>query len=211
MPETVNGLPAHVLLVHVVIVLLPLAALLLVVSAVWPLARRKLGVLTPAVALVALVFVPITTSAGEWLEEHVPDSPLVRKHTQLGDSLLPWALGIFVVAAAVWWLGRRHGLTWSRPSAAPSSEPAGAADTTAPGSVMVATRPQRTETRRTGTGRTDTGALPRWVSVVVAVVAIAVSAGGVYQLYRIGDSGAKAAWTGSFSSTSHDGGDGNGG
>jgi hypothetical protein len=33
---TVNGLPAHILLVHAIVVLLPLAALLLVLTAVWP-------------------------------------------------------------------------------------------------------------------------------------------------------------------------------
>lgn len=42
MPTTLNGLPAHILFVHAV-VLIPLAALLLVVSAVWPTARRKVG------------------------------------------------------------------------------------------------------------------------------------------------------------------------
>ena len=40
---TVNGLPAHVLLVHAIVVLLPLAALLLVLTAVWPAARSRLA------------------------------------------------------------------------------------------------------------------------------------------------------------------------
>ncbi|WP_233625292.1 hypothetical protein [Actinoplanes sp. ATCC 53533] len=40
---TVNGLPAHILLVHAIVVLLPLAALLLVLTAVWPAARRRLA------------------------------------------------------------------------------------------------------------------------------------------------------------------------
>jgi hypothetical protein len=38
----------------------------------------------------------------------VPSSPLLEKHTALGDTLLPWAAGMFVFAAAVWWLGRRQ-------------------------------------------------------------------------------------------------------
>ena len=76
----VNGLPAHVLLVHAVVVLVPLAALLAVVAAVWPAARRRLGFLTPLVALLALAGVPLATEAGEWLEEHVPESPLVEQH-----------------------------------------------------------------------------------------------------------------------------------
>lgn len=35
------------LLVHAVVVLIPLAALIVIVGSVWPAARRKLGVLTP--------------------------------------------------------------------------------------------------------------------------------------------------------------------
>jgi DNA-binding NarL/FixJ family response regulator len=116
LPVKINGLPAHVLLVHVVIVLVPLAALMLVASAIWPVARAKLDFLTPAVALVALIFVPITTHAGEWLRDHLPGastSPSIARHADLGDTLLPWALGLFLVAAAVWVLGRRYGLSWT--------------------------------------------------------------------------------------------------
>jgi hypothetical protein len=187
MPTEINGLPAHVLLVHVVIVLLPLAAAMLVVSAVWPLMRRKLGVLTPAVALVALIFVPITVSAGRWLRDHLngglAQTPLVQKHTHLGTSLLPWAVGIFVVSAAVWWVGRQYGLEWKQSPRSTDSNATGAGS-------AVATR-ERTRT-----------SLPTWVTAVVAVVSIAVAVGGSYQLYRIGDSGAKAVWTGNFSQTS---------
>ncbi|HVU91081.1 MAG TPA: hypothetical protein VHC23_02535, partial [Jatrophihabitans sp.] len=104
MLEKINGLPAHVLLIHVVVVLIPAAAVMLVASAVWPAARAKLGFLTPAVALVALVLVPITTNAGEWLQNHLPGNightnPKIRHHAELGDQLLPWAIGIFVMAA----------------------------------------------------------------------------------------------------------------
>ena len=163
LPVKINGLPAHILLVHVVIVLVPLAALMLVASAIWPAARAKLGFLTPAVALVALVFVPITTNAGHWLRDHLPGastSPSIARHANLGDGLFPWAIGLFLVSAAVWVLGRWYGLSWKP-----------AADATV-------------------------RALPVWVTAVVAAVAVAVSAGAVVQLYRIGDSGSKAVWSG---------------
>ncbi|WP_051266451.1 DUF2231 domain-containing protein [Nakamurella lactea] len=103
----VNGLPAHILLVHGVVVLVPLAALLLVLAALWPAAHRRLGVVTPAVALIALVLVPITTSAGEALLARLPfreTNPLIRAHTELGDELLPWVVGLFVAALLVWGL-----------------------------------------------------------------------------------------------------------
>lgn len=54
-----------------------------------------------------LILVPITTNAGEALQERVPPSALVERHTQLGGSLLPWAIGIFVMAVVVYLVGRR--------------------------------------------------------------------------------------------------------
>ncbi|GGS55654.1 MULTISPECIES: DUF2231 domain-containing protein [Streptomyces] len=159
----INGLPSHVLLVHVVVVLIPLTALALVAAALWPRAARRLGPLLPLLALVALVSVPLTTHAGEWLERHVDDDALVRRHTELGDGLLPWALGLFVLAAVVWWAGRR----------APAEPGQG--------------------------GGARWNALP--VRIVVGVLSLAVAAGAVVDVYRIGDSGAKAAWHDAYSKT----------
>jgi cytochrome bd-type quinol oxidase subunit 2 len=159
----VNGLPAHVLLVHVVVVLVPLTALALVAGALWPRAARHLGILLPALALVALASVPLTTQAGEWLERHVQSDALVRRHTELGDGLLPWALGLFVLAAVVWWAARR-----------------GAVETGQQGGLRWSALPVR---------------------IIVAALSVAVAAGAVVDVYRIGDSGAKAAWHDSFSKT----------
>lgn len=61
-PTLINGIPAHPLLVHAVVVLLPLAALCLVACAAWPPIMRRFGLALPALALVALVFVPLTTT-----------------------------------------------------------------------------------------------------------------------------------------------------
>jgi len=103
----VNGLPTHILLVHAVVVLLPLAALLVAVTAWWPLLRRKLGVLTPLLTLGATFLVPLTTHYGEWLEGRVPHSDLVEQHAEMGDQILPWALALSVLSVAVWLWGRR--------------------------------------------------------------------------------------------------------
>ena len=111
MPTVINGLPAHVLLLHVVVVLVPLGALLTVLSAVWPAARRKLGFLAPLTCLVALIFVPVTTNAGEWYQhylEHQAGGPLpaIDHHAALGHTLIWFAIGLFVVSAAGYALGR---------------------------------------------------------------------------------------------------------
>ncbi|MER6562231.1 DUF2231 domain-containing protein [Streptomyces sp. NPDC001027] len=166
----VNGLPAHILLVHFVVVLVPLTALALVVCAIRPRAAQRMGIVLPLFALVTLVSVPLATEAGEWLEEHVPSNALVRRHAELGDGLLPWAGGLFVLTVVVWWAARR----------------------------AVASGASR------GTRRS---AAP--LRVAIAVLSLVVSAGAVVDVYRIGDSGAKAAWHDGFSRTAS-GGDGDG-
>ena len=98
----INGLPMHPLIVHLVTVAFPTASLLILVEAFWPALRRRLGVITPLVALVSLIAVPLATSSGESLEERVGHSALLETHTQLGDTLLPWAVAVFVVAVAQW-------------------------------------------------------------------------------------------------------------
>ena len=104
----VNGLPLHVLVVHLVIVLVPAAALLAVAQAWSPTVRRWAGVLGPLLCLGALVMVPVATSAGEWLQEHLPRNARIERHAELGDQLLPFVVALFVLSAAGWWLDRRQ-------------------------------------------------------------------------------------------------------
>ncbi|HEY3924085.1 MAG TPA: hypothetical protein VGL75_05925 [Acidothermaceae bacterium] len=101
-PTKIQGLPAHILLVHLVLAAVPIAAIVLVVAALWPAATRRLGIITPIIALGALLTVPVTTHAGEWLEARVTITPLIRKHVALGKEVLPWMIGLFVIALLVW-------------------------------------------------------------------------------------------------------------
>lgn len=116
MPDKINGLPAHILLVHAVVVLVPLAALLAVIAVAWPAARRKLGLLVPITAFVGLAFVPLATDAGEWLQEHVKETALVEKHTSMGDGLTVWAILLFLLAAALWLLDFAPSRNWRLPA-----------------------------------------------------------------------------------------------
>ncbi|TFV89570.1 DUF2231 domain-containing protein [Blastococcus sp. CT_GayMR16] len=109
MPETVFGLPTHAIVVHATVVLLPLAALLVLLHAFWPTARRRLGIVTPLLAGVALVLVPLSTQSGESLEHSVGRSALVERHAELADGMLPWAIGLFAVAVGLWLLDRPSG------------------------------------------------------------------------------------------------------
>jgi hypothetical protein len=104
--NTINGLPAHVLLVHAIVVLIPLSAFLLILTAVWPAARRRFAGPNALLAIGALVMIPITTQAGGWLERRVPPSALVERHTNLGDTALWFSLPVTLLAIAVWWRTR---------------------------------------------------------------------------------------------------------
>jgi hypothetical protein len=188
-PTVINGLPAHVLLIHVVVILVPLGALFTVLSAVWPAARRKLGFISPLTCLIALIFVPITTHAGEWLRDRLRviqhgESAALTKHANLGDTFLWFAIALFVVSAGVYLVGRKYDLSL-RPSTARDEK--APSDGGTGGGTATATRTQ-TETR--------TEALPQWASIVVAVIAVVVSAVVTWQLYRVGDAGAHATWNG---------------
>ncbi|WP_051265556.1 DUF2231 domain-containing protein [Nakamurella lactea] len=98
----IGGLPLHPLLVHGVVVLLPLAGVAAILHAAWPAARRRLGIVTPGLATVALILVPITVRAGEALAAAIGTNPKIARHQQLGQTLLPWVIGLFVVAGALW-------------------------------------------------------------------------------------------------------------
>ena len=106
MPNDFYGLPLHPLIVHATVVMIPLAALTVLMSALWPRFRAWAGPLPAGISLIGLVLVPLSTSTGETLEKHVAPSALLEKHTQLADGLLPWMIGLFavsVVGYAIHW------------------------------------------------------------------------------------------------------------
>lgn len=102
MDWVLGGVPLHTLLVHFTVVIVPVAALAVMLSALWPAARRRLGVVTPILAALALIAVPLTVNAGKWLYERVEQTPDVQEHQEIGTSLVPWAIALFVVAAWQW-------------------------------------------------------------------------------------------------------------
>lgn len=79
--KTLFGLPAHPLVVHAAVVLLPLAAILTIVVAVWPKARRPYGAVAVGMALVSTIAVALASGSGEQLEEQVKETALVRAHS----------------------------------------------------------------------------------------------------------------------------------
>jgi uncharacterized membrane protein len=106
---TLNGLPAHALLVHFVVVLAPLTAVLAIMCAVWPSARQRLVWLCLALAAITTVLIPLTTDAGEWLEKRVHPSPQLHTHTQLGDTMVYFSAVLLLGAALLAFVHIREG------------------------------------------------------------------------------------------------------
>ena len=99
---TITGIPAHALLVHAIVVLAPLVALLEMLCAIWPEARRRLVWLLLALAAVNLILTPLTTSAGEWLYDQQADpSPILREHADRADWMIYFSIGLLLVAIAL--------------------------------------------------------------------------------------------------------------
>lgn len=94
----INGLPAHALLVHLIVVLAPLTAVLAILCAVWPAARRRLVWLVLAFAVVITALTPLTTEAGEWLQHRIGESPAIQTHADLGSTMLYFAVALLVAA-----------------------------------------------------------------------------------------------------------------
>ncbi|GEE00425.1 hypothetical protein nbrc107696_08710 [Gordonia spumicola] len=108
--DTFNGLPLHPLIVHFVVVAVPVAALVGIAAALWPVARAKMGPLPSILALLALIATPIATTAGEALEEKVGHSPALETHTQAGDVVII-GVGCLFGAALLLYLVRLRPVT----------------------------------------------------------------------------------------------------
>ncbi|KQN88921.1 hypothetical protein [Arthrobacter sp. Leaf69] len=96
----IAGLPAHILLIHGVVVLAPIAGLAAILFAALPRWRSylawPLGVLSLGLVPLSL----LTAEAGEQLEETRPASALIREHAEQGDVLRAVSVVFFVVVAA---------------------------------------------------------------------------------------------------------------
>jgi hypothetical protein len=101
---TILGLPIHPLIVHATVVAVPASAIAVALAAIWPRFRRWVSWGAPALAAVAVILVPLTTSSGESLEHQLPRTALIERHSHLADGLLPWVIALLVTAVAGFWM-----------------------------------------------------------------------------------------------------------
>ena len=169
--ETFFGIPAHPLLVHVPAVLLPLAAIGVVIMVIRPAWHQRYRWAVLAVGLVGTIGAILAADAGESLEERIIAKEGFaaaggwEDHAEAGDTARLFAIIFFVVLAAFilipWFIERRKAR--------------GAAATTATTEPTAAT-------------------LPRWATIGLAMLALAGSVGTVVTVIIAGHSGAKAVW-----------------
>jgi uncharacterized membrane protein len=117
MTGSLGGLPAHPLLVHIPVVLLPLAAILAIVMLFRPAWLRTFGWFVVGLAGVGFLGAIFAASTGEELEDTrraagETISATLRDHAEEGDAVQLYA-GIFFVLMLAWvlfaWWRRRAG------------------------------------------------------------------------------------------------------
>ena len=114
------GLPAHPLLAHAPVVLVPLTAVAAVLGALSRRWRERLGWTIVALAVVTVASVQLAIGSGEELEESVRRSPLVRAHAGVADTLLPLSALVLLAVTATTVLDARR----RRPGRPPGRSPA---------------------------------------------------------------------------------------
>jgi hypothetical protein len=117
--DNLFGLPAHPLIVHLPVFLVPLTAagaIWCAVSSTW---RAKIGWLVVGLSLVSLVSIQLAMSSGESLQHRVDRDPLVERHAQLADAMRPLEAGVLVLAAGMMLVDRRRrrggAASWTKP------------------------------------------------------------------------------------------------
>lgn len=115
--DTFQGLPVHGLVVHATVVLLPLAAVLVILAAVVPRFRVWAGPLPAAAAVVSLILVPVSTASGDELYARLKATvdqfggtmdPLIEEHKDLAELLIFLVVPFAVLAVAAYVLHRRE-------------------------------------------------------------------------------------------------------
>jgi uncharacterized membrane protein len=101
---SINGIPAHPLVVHAAVVLVPLAILFAAGYAIWP--RRRWQTRTPAVvlAIAAAVSVQLASMTGDQLKHRLHENTaLIHTHERYAGYLQTamWVLAALMVLA--WW------------------------------------------------------------------------------------------------------------
>jgi uncharacterized membrane protein len=104
--EQLFGLPAHPLLVHLPVVLIPIAGLLAIAMAVRRSWLDRFGWLLLGLAGVGFVGAVLAAGSGEALEESVKRTPSLERHVELGEAARLVSFLFFMVVVIVFTVQR---------------------------------------------------------------------------------------------------------
>jgi uncharacterized membrane protein len=102
------GLPAHPLLVHSAVVLVPLACLVTVVTALVPKWRSKLALPSVIAGFIGLVATLLAVNSGEAFEDELEEviGDVAERHAELGETTRILVLVLFLSQLALYAYGR---------------------------------------------------------------------------------------------------------
>lgn len=106
--DTIAGLPVHPLVIHFAVVLIPLAALGLIVAVLNAAFRRRFAFALVAMIVVSVPLAFVAKESGESLSERVG---ITERHESLGEIFPLWVATLAVVAIVWYVISRREGLT----------------------------------------------------------------------------------------------------
>ena len=103
--DTVAGLPVHPLVIHFVVVLVPLAAVGLIVAVLNEKFRRRFALALVVMIALSVPLAFVAKESGEALSERIG---ITERHEDLGDIFPIW-VAVLAVVAVVWLLVVRRG------------------------------------------------------------------------------------------------------
>ena len=166
--DSIFGIPAHPLFVHVPVVLIPLTTVGVIIMTIRASWWERYKWATLAVAGVGMVGSIVAAGTGEELEEAVEDTAsrqLLRAHVEAGEvsrtvSILFFAVLLAGVVVLPWWMNRRS----NRAGTANSAE-------------LIAS------------------GSPTWLRRIVSIVLVLTALGASWTVYDAGHTGAKSVWS----------------
>jgi hypothetical protein len=172
--KTLFGLPAHPLLVHVPVVLIPLVGIAAIPMAFSRRVRDRLGWIVIGLTIIAGIGTQLAVMSGQALRHSVPPSTALTSHVHMAESLRPLVLVLFVFLVALMLSDGVPQLIVDRvPQLSPDS--------------LGRLSPERY----------------RWLTPAVGLLTIVVAIGANLRLIQIGHSGASATWHHIIVQTAH--------
>ncbi len=101
MPNDIGGVPTHPLIVHVPVVLVPVALIAVIAYFVARPWRRPLAWIAGALSGVGALGAMLAAASGESLEERVKETSALEDHAELGETAQVLAVVFFIVVVAL--------------------------------------------------------------------------------------------------------------